>query len=214
MALTRELGEVPQCKLNAAHRAAVAACDDDDGARDGLVSGVGTCRFDPKALLGTQTECGLIDTREAEVIRQIWEGPRRRDGSPLWNGIDRAALIHAPQPPADWASPFSDGKAPDADNFSLAAFEALFDQFVERYGAVMAPRVRTWVHSPSAAKPSFGTASPMTSSPLQEACITSSRFVARWVSVRLTISCASILHRVLGIAAGAMGRNLSRCSSR
>lgn len=137
LAVTRELGDVPQCKLDAAHRAATAACDGDDGARDGLVSGVGTCRFDAKALVGVQTDCGVIDAREAQVIARIWEGPRRRDGSRLWNGIDRAALIHAPQAPANQASPFSDGPAPDAQKFSPAAFEAQFDQFVERYGAVM-----------------------------------------------------------------------------
>jgi feruloyl esterase len=136
-AVTRELGDVAQCKLNAARRAAVAACDGDDGARDGLVSGVGSCGFDAKALVGMQTDCGVIDAQEADVIGRIWEGPRRRDGSRLWNGIDRAALIHAPQAPAHQASPFSDGKPPNADSLSLAQFESQFDQFVERYGAVM-----------------------------------------------------------------------------
>lgn len=137
LTVMKELGDVPQCKLDAAHRAAVAACDGDDGARDGLVSGVGTCRFDAKALVGMQTDCGVIQARDAEVIGRIWDGPRRRDGSRLWNGIDRAALIHVPQPPANRASPFSDGTAPDADGLSPDAFEAQFDQFVERYGAVM-----------------------------------------------------------------------------
>jgi hypothetical protein len=84
------------------------------------------------------TDCGVIDAREADVIGRIWEGPRRRDGSSLWNGIDRAALIHAPQPPpANQASPFSDGRAPDPASLSLAAFETQFNQFVERYGGVM-----------------------------------------------------------------------------
>lgn len=136
-ALKTELGEVPQCKLNAAHQAAVAACDANDGARDGLVSGAGTCRFEAKALAGLQTECGAIDTREAEIIGRIWEGPRRRDGSHLWTGIDRAAVIRAPQSPATWINPFFDAKAPDAEGLTFARFEAVFDQFVERYGAVM-----------------------------------------------------------------------------
>jgi hypothetical protein len=137
VAVTGELHMVAQCKFDVAHQAAVAACDADDGARDGLVSDVGTCRFDPKALVGIQTDCGVIDAQDAEVIGRIWDGPRRRDGSRLWNGIDRAALIHAPQSPAHWAEPFFDGKAPDARGLSTAAFETLFDQFVERYGAIM-----------------------------------------------------------------------------
>jgi len=119
------------------HQAALAACDGDDGARDGLVSDVGTCGFDSKALVGLQTECGAINTQEAEVIKLIWDGPRRRDGSRLWNGIDPAVLIHAPESPRIWANPFNDGKAPHPDAFSLAGFAAQFDQFIERYGAVM-----------------------------------------------------------------------------
>jgi hypothetical protein len=136
-ALKTELGEVPQCKLNAAYQAAVAACDGDDGARDGLVSDAGTCRFDAKALVGLKTECGAMDAREADIIGRIWEGPRRRDGSRLWSGIDRAAVIVPPQSPANWATPFFDGKAPDADGLSFAQFEAVFDQLIERYGPVM-----------------------------------------------------------------------------
>ena len=137
VAVTNELGAVARCKFDAAYRAAIAACDADDGARDGLVSDVGTCRFDPKALVGVKTDCGVISAQDAEVIRRIWDGPRHRDGSRLWNGIDRAALIHAPESPAHWAEPFFDGKAPDAGGLSTVAFERLFDQFVERYGAVM-----------------------------------------------------------------------------
>jgi feruloyl esterase len=137
LTVTKELGDVPQCKLDAALRAAIAACDGDDGARDGLISGVGTCRFDAKSLVGRPTECGVIQARDAEVIARVWDGPRRSDGSRLWNGIDRAALIHAPQPLPNRPSPFSDGTEPSAEGLSPDAFEAQFDQFVERYGAVM-----------------------------------------------------------------------------
>lgn len=139
-AVMNELRPVAQCKFDAAHRAAVAACDGDDGVRDGLVARLDACRFDPKALVGTQTDCGVIDQQDAEVIRRIWEGPRRADSSRLWNGVDRAALIHAPEPwdAAIFGPPLfetaSEGR-PEA--LSFATFEQGFDQFVERYGAVM-----------------------------------------------------------------------------
>lgn len=137
VALAREVRDVPQCKLDAVHRAAIAECDIDDGVRDGLISGAGTCLFDPEELVGTRTDCGIIDARDVEVIERIWEGPRRRDGARLWIGIDRAALIHAPESTLAWANPFFEGKPPAARRFSFAAFETLFDQFVARYGAVM-----------------------------------------------------------------------------
>jgi hypothetical protein len=140
MTVTNELGPVAQCKFDAAHRAAVAACDADDGARDGLVAEVGTCHFDAKALIGTKTDCGVFDAHDAEVVDKIWEGPHRIGGARLWNGIDRAALIHAPVPndiARSRASPFSDGGTTGPGIPSIADFEANFDQFVERYGAVM-----------------------------------------------------------------------------
>lgn len=138
--VTNELGQVAQCKFDSAYRAAVARCDADDGVRDGLVATVGTCRLDSNALIGMRSDCGVIDAHDANVIGKIWDGPHRRDGSPLWNGIDRAALIHAP-PPIDiikaHASPFSQRSAREPVITSIADFEAEFDEFVERYGAVI-----------------------------------------------------------------------------
>lgn len=64
--------------------------------------------------------------------------PSRRDGSPLWNGTDRTALIHPPTPTdiAKAGEPifeWNDG----AGIPSIAGFEGAFEKFVERYGAVM-----------------------------------------------------------------------------
>jgi hypothetical protein len=137
IAVANEIHAVAQCKFDAARRAAIAACDSDDGARDGLISDVGTCRFDAKALVGVKTDCGVIDDQDSEVIRRIWDGPRRRDGARLWFGVERAVLIHAPAPPTNNVVAFLDGKTPDASGLTTASFERLFDQFVERYGAVM-----------------------------------------------------------------------------
>lgn len=128
---------VAQCKFDAAQQAALATCDGDDGAHDGLAATVGTCRFDPKQLVGKQTECGTIDAQDAEAIRRIWDGPRRRDGTLLWNGIDPTVLVHVPTGPAHWAAPFFEGKVPATDSYSVTAFENFFDSFVQRYGAVM-----------------------------------------------------------------------------
>jgi hypothetical protein len=135
VAVTRSARDVPQCKLDAAHRAAVAACDTDDGLKDGLVSQVGSCHFDPKTLIGLRTDCGTIDAQDAEVIRQLWDGPHRPDGAPLWNGTDRAALIHS-STSALWLDQFeAEGRALEGP--SLAGFESQFSKFVNRYGPTM-----------------------------------------------------------------------------
>jgi hypothetical protein len=145
-----ELHPVPQCKLEAARRAAVAACDREDGVQDGLIGDINMCAFDPKALVGTQTACGVIDEQDAEVIRRIWDGPRRRDGSRLWYGLDRGATFNfaamtggdplqgQPNPIVDsWFKYFlTQDPNWSVSSLTRSGFESLFDQSVEQYGDV------------------------------------------------------------------------------
>jgi hypothetical protein len=134
-AVTRNAKPVPQCKFDAAHRAAVAACDTGDGLKDGLVSQVGSCHFDPRTLIGVHTDCGTIEPQDAEVLRQLWDGPRRSDGSPLWYGTDPASLTHS-STSALWLNQFEEeGRA--LEKPSLVGFESQFDKFVNRYGPTM-----------------------------------------------------------------------------
>ena len=86
------------------------------------------CSATRRRLIGIRTDCGALDKHDADVIGLIWDGPRRRDGSPLWNGIDRAALIHPPFVSAGGgSSPFADGKIGDLPNLPVSAFELQFD---------------------------------------------------------------------------------------
>src|SRR5579863_7244709 len=81
---------LPACKLAAATAAAIAACDGIDGVKDGVIEDPGRCTYDPKALIGTSAgECGMFTEADADVIRKLWEGPRREDGSFLWYGLAR-----------------------------------------------------------------------------------------------------------------------------
>src|SRR5262245_10069824 len=81
---------IPACKLNAATAAAIADCDAIDGVKDGVIEDPVRCTYDPKALVGTVAgDCGAITEADAAVLRKIWEGPRRRDGSFLWYGLAR-----------------------------------------------------------------------------------------------------------------------------
>jgi len=83
---------VTQCKFEAATAAAIRACDKIDGVEDGVIEDPMRCDFDPKALVGTTAgACGTITEADAAIIRTIWEGPRRRDGSFLWYGLTRGA---------------------------------------------------------------------------------------------------------------------------
>ena len=86
-----ENNPVPACKQTAATNAAIASCDALDGVTDGVIEDPNRCKFDPKALVGTSAggECGTFTEADANVIRKLWEGPRRKDGSFLWYGLPK-----------------------------------------------------------------------------------------------------------------------------
>jgi feruloyl esterase len=145
---------IPMCKLNAARDAAVAACDAADGVKDGVLENPRACRFDPKALVGTTPPgaCSAFTETDAEIIRKIWEGPRRKDGSFLWYGLERGGDFGglsgtAGDPPTpkvfgitlDWFRFFlaQDPKW-DWTTVTRDSYEQYWDQSVEEFAAVLA----------------------------------------------------------------------------
>ncbi len=144
---------VPSCKFAAATTAAVAACDGLDGVKDGVLENPRACTFDPKVLVGTTPgDCGAITEADAKVIRAIWEGPRRRDGSVLWHGLERGADFSglsgtagtplAPRPNGitlEWWRYFlTQDPQWNWTSLTRASYERYWDQSVEQFGAVFA----------------------------------------------------------------------------
>jgi hypothetical protein len=144
---------VAQCKFGLAQAAAVAACDAADGVKDGVIENPRACTFDPKQLVGTSANgCGTFTEPDADVIRKIWQGPRRQDGSFLWYGLQRGADFGglsstggtplAPKPSGitlDWWRYFLN-QNPQWDFMSLtpASYEQYWDQSVEEFSGVLA----------------------------------------------------------------------------
>ena len=143
---------VASCKLAAATAAAIAACDGIDGVKDGVIEDPKRCTYDPKPLVGTSAgDCGAFTEADVVVIRKLWEGPRREDGSFLWFGLPRGADLNAvwssrgtplrAQPfgiSMDWFRYFltQDPKF-DGNTVTPAAYERYWDQSVEQYGIVI-----------------------------------------------------------------------------
>lgn len=143
---------IPACKLASATAAAVAACDAIDGVKDGVIEDPGRCKYDPKALIGTSAgECGSFTQADADIIRKLWEGPRRQDGSFLWYGQSRGADLNAlaasrgtPLKPqgfaftVDWLKYWiTENPQFDWSTMTQAAYERYWDQSVEEYGIVI-----------------------------------------------------------------------------
>ena len=142
---------MPTCKLEAAVTAAVDACDALDSVKDGVIEDPMRCTYDPKRLVGTTAgSCGTITDADAEVIRKIWEGPKRRDGSFLWYGLPRGApftlsatggtpLTGRPfEITLDWFRYFlTQNPQWDWKTLTPETYETFFDQSVEQFGAVI-----------------------------------------------------------------------------
>ncbi len=141
---------VSKAKLDAATAAAIAACDNADGVKDGVIDDPWRCAWDPKALVGTKVGDDTFTDADAEVIRKVWNGPRGADGSFMWHGLERGADMFAyvgTDGTPLHGRPFSisldyfkyflaqDGKW-DSATMTPAKFEQLWLQSVEQYGAV------------------------------------------------------------------------------
>jgi feruloyl esterase len=80
---------IPPAKYAAVHAAALAACDELDGVKDGVLENPVKCHFDPKALLckrGDDPSC--LTAPQVEAARQIYAGPRDARGKSLFPGLE------------------------------------------------------------------------------------------------------------------------------
>lgn len=113
--------------------------------------------FDPFTLVGVSTKQGIITKEDAQVVRDMWDGPHRSNGERLWYGF-RPGLIHwktgLPIFSLSFLFPSSKGRPfalcntwarwvtedPKADFSAInkAGFEKLFDQSVSKFGAATA----------------------------------------------------------------------------
>jgi feruloyl esterase len=87
------------CVFNAFTQAAIAACDRGDPVNGGLVDQPDGCRFDPRGLIGRTVVCDgttvTITATDADMVRQIWQGPTVAGVLPLWYGLPKGAPFDA-----------------------------------------------------------------------------------------------------------------------
>lgn len=87
LALSQE--RIPVEKLPAIQRAVVAACDEADGLKDGLVSNPPACRFDPAVLAcegADNKDC--LTSRQLDTLKALYSGPRNPSTSkPIFGGL-------------------------------------------------------------------------------------------------------------------------------
>ncbi|EUC28024.1 hypothetical protein COCCADRAFT_41380 [Bipolaris zeicola 26-R-13] len=99
---TKLLGYIPtQCELTAIAEAAVEACDELDGMKDGIVSLWGQCEFNAISAVGKPYNCtgsvsGTVSNNAATLVQKIWEGPHDADGKFQWYGLSPGTHLGRP----------------------------------------------------------------------------------------------------------------------
>jgi tannase/feruloyl esterase len=82
-------------KMNAANASAVAACDEQDGLKDGILSDSRTCDFDAANNVcgqpGAPAAPNCLTPQEAQAVNMIWDGPRNGRGKRIWFPFGRGA---------------------------------------------------------------------------------------------------------------------------
>jgi hypothetical protein len=77
-------------KLQAVQQAAILACDDNDGVKDGIIDDPRTCTFNANANLCSGPPNGTcLSAAEVEAVNTMWDGPRNENGVRIWFPIDR-----------------------------------------------------------------------------------------------------------------------------
>jgi hypothetical protein len=89
-------GPISATRLTAVTKAAVAACDANDGVRDGIINDPRKCTYDPAALVCKAGEdpTTCLSPQEADAIRKIWNGPTSASGQRLWFGLERGTPLN------------------------------------------------------------------------------------------------------------------------
>jgi feruloyl esterase len=108
-------------KLRLWGAAELAACDELDGIKDGVISNYAGCRFDPGTLVCTgSASADCLTPGQAESLR-MWMGPKRVD-VPMADGLTGYAIYGPGGPTSEWVYLFGTSFA-GRDAFDFIAAE-------------------------------------------------------------------------------------------
>ncbi|HSP68480.1 MAG TPA: tannase/feruloyl esterase family alpha/beta hydrolase [Bryobacteraceae bacterium] len=88
---------IPPAKYAVLHAAVLEACDELDGAKDGVLENPTKCRFDPKKLLCKDAdglhvdELACLTAPQMEAARKLYAGPVNSRGKSLFPGLERGS---------------------------------------------------------------------------------------------------------------------------
>jgi feruloyl esterase len=108
---------IPAAKLPAIESAALAACDLNDGVKDGVIENPGMCKFDPAVLLCKGEESGnsCLTEQQLTALKKIYAGPRTSAGEQIMPGYSPGGEAE----PGGWAAWITGGQPQQAAMFGF-----------------------------------------------------------------------------------------------
>jgi feruloyl esterase len=88
-------GYISPAKIEVLHKAAIAACDGNDGLKDGLIEDPSSCKFDPVTIQckGADAE-NCLTAAQVDTARKIYAGAKFKDGVPIYSGFERGSELN------------------------------------------------------------------------------------------------------------------------
>jgi len=134
-----DASRIPAPHYALVEKAAMQACDADDGVRDGIIGNPPTCKFDPAMLQckgdgAERTDC--LTAPQVHALSAIYEGPRNpRTGEQIYPGLPVGAeaqmqLLTMGQEPFPVATTFFRGPVFNDPTWNFRSFD--YDRDVER----------------------------------------------------------------------------------
>ena len=82
-------GYIPPAKVTLLNNAAIAACDENDGLKDGLIEDPTKCQFDPASIQckGKDSD-SCLTAGQVDTAKKIYAGAKFKDGTPIHSGFE------------------------------------------------------------------------------------------------------------------------------
>ncbi len=88
-------GYIPTPKLSVINKAALDACDADDGLVDGIITDPPSCKFNPASIqCKGQDGPSCLTAAQVETVRKIYEGAKFKDGTQIYSGFERGSELN------------------------------------------------------------------------------------------------------------------------
>ena len=88
-------GYIPPAKVTLLNKAAIAACDENDGLKDGLIEEPTKCKFDPATIQCKGADAdSCLTAGQVDTAKKIYAGAKFKDGTQIYSGFEPGSELN------------------------------------------------------------------------------------------------------------------------